>query len=292
MLFYVCIFFLSTLVVDYKKIKLNSQINSLNAIKPSSFRYLIELVNAPERSDQNKILPFAYFYQKMIDYSFDLDEAYGMLGFCYHQLGMDEHAIKMYKKAIQLNPKFFWFYHNLGVIYFQNGRYGEAVDVLRRGVKTDAHDTLSAIQSSKVIYRSILIEEASFANNTVRRLGEGYKNAYRMLVLSQYHQKNFFAMLDAANAALAAKFPEEEFFYYYAGVAAYQLKDYAKAADLLQRCIQEDPKLSDAYYFLGLSLKALGKEDEGEKFLGQGTVLKGSGNSMQSSEKEFRLQMI
>ena len=42
--FYLIIFFLSNLVVDYKRIKFGIQIRAINALMPASFEYLVKTI--------------------------------------------------------------------------------------------------------------------------------------------------------------------------------------------------------------------------------------------------------
>ncbi len=194
--FYLAVVLLSMTVIDYKKIRLQDHINKLNAIKPASFRFLIEFARQPERFNAQGLLPYLYFYQTMTDYFPGLAEAHGMLGFGLYYLGKYPKAAADFKKAIELQPDFFWFYYDLGVIYFKQGNYEQAIASLQSALKTDPQKALDFIKNSSVVYKSILLEDKSWALQTKERLGDGYRRAYKLLLLSYDHLNNFRGAVD------------------------------------------------------------------------------------------------
>ena len=74
-------------------------------------------------------------------------------------------------------------------------------------------------------------------------------------------------MLKTAMVAISLNLDHSGLFYYLGGVAAYKAGDYQKAIALLKECIDEDSSHSEVYYYVGLSLGAMGKKQEAMIFL-------------------------
>ena len=52
-------------------------------------------------------------------------------------------------------------------------------------------------------------------------------------------------------------------------MAAYELGYYNRAISLFVDCLEKDREHADAMYYLGQSLKALGNNNDGDKFINQ-----------------------
>ena len=81
-------------------------------------------------------------------------------------------------------------------------------------------------------------------------------------MLSYFRMKEYHRMLKWAQAGIDHSRDGQSFFYFHAGVAAYQLKNYSAALGFLNKCIQKDPSYADAYDYLNLALKAMKKDDQ------------------------------
>lgn len=68
--------------------------------------------------------------------------SYGALGYVYHKLGQTQRSISAYEKAVQYNPDLFGYQFNLGLLYYQEGRFDEALKVLKKALKTSPNPSI------------------------------------------------------------------------------------------------------------------------------------------------------
>ncbi|OGW36341.1 MAG: hypothetical protein A2Y97_05945 [Nitrospirae bacterium RBG_13_39_12] len=64
----------------------------------------------------------------------DADE-YFLQGCSYHELGMYEDAIKLYRKSLKIKPDFAEAYVNLGVAYYKLGNYTGSIDAYKHAIR-------------------------------------------------------------------------------------------------------------------------------------------------------------
>ena len=181
----------------------------------------------------------------------------------------------MFTQAVyqsQFNPHSFWFRYNLGLIYFKGGRYQEAAESLEKAMAAKWEQNQGLIYLSK-IYQPMIGKIGDIDNRIRSNLKIGYGNCTMLLVLSHYYLKDFPEALRYAASALGPDIAHQDFLYYYAGLAAYNLKRYDQSVYFLKECIKKNPQHADAFYYLGLCLKALGKEEMALVSLQQAAVL-------------------
>ena len=83
-------------------------------------------------SYQDAYLQFSHAIRIKPDYA----EAYMNMGILYHMTKRDKEAITYLKKAISLNPdKKEIIYNNLGMIYFEQGKYNDALEMFQIAAK-------------------------------------------------------------------------------------------------------------------------------------------------------------
>ncbi len=180
---YLVIFLSSQVIVDQKKVEMGVKGRILNKMNPGSFDYLLNV--AQDKDVGKKKLEKYKRYYKLVTQSFPhIAEAYGMLGFCHYYLGEYKEAETAYKEAIKRNSHFFWFYHNLGVIYANKGYYKEAMQVLNLAMKAKPKYALKFIRSSQMIYIPIMRSKVKDPDYSIRlELQKGYQNCYNLLTL-------------------------------------------------------------------------------------------------------------
>ena len=102
--------------------------------------------------------------------------------------------------------------------------------------------------------------------------------------------KDFAKVVQYSREALAISLPDKQFFIHYLGVAAYELKEYQKAVPYFYQVIEIDPQHTDAFYYLGLCLNALGQEEKGKAVLRQAAILyQTEGPSIKEDELNVRV---
>lgn len=284
-------FLLIITIFEGQKVFKRARMKALNRIRPASFDYLLDVVEKGHLVDKEKLGEFRFYYKKVTHYLPNIAEAYGMLGFCYYYLGDDKKAISAYKKAISLEPNFLAFHYNLGVIYFRKKDYESAVESLKKAVETNLKKYLDFVSSSRIYFT--FLGDAQHVNRMLKlRARDTFLNSYKLLVLSNYHLNNFPELVRYSKEAIRLSFPEPEFFFYSLGRISYKFGKYKDASEFFQIALKREPKNADIAHYLGLSLKALGKEVEGEELLRRATLLSGMKPSSVWVEGEINVRIF
>jgi len=270
-IFYFLCFFVTSMIVDQKRIMFGIKTRIIERVMPDNFLYLVDYSKGHKAFDLKQFKKYTKFYEKIVEFYPERADALGMLGYCYYHASRKKMALAAFKSAIVENPNFFWFYYNQGVLNYQLGRYRQAVDSLSKALTISKNDTLEYILSSKVIFRSILISSKAFQFETKQRLQNGYDDCYRLMVLSYFHLEDYSSMYNVALAAgkMPHKINNPGHYSYYAGIAAFHLKDYMKAIYYFQQSGESMPWNFKAYRYWGLSLKALHKDELAEHYFKQ-----------------------
>ncbi len=231
----------------------------LNHFLPS-FPDLMSFIEHPQG---NNPADFIKYYETVISSFPQTTDAYGMLGFLSFQNGETAKAISYYEKAILMNPKFFWFYYDLGLIYLKQDQMDRAGNYLKKASSLSPQSTTDAVMKSKVY------QQLASATNFVYPVGEnlkaGYQDAFRKLCLISYKINDLQNMLTFSYAAMHSGLDDNGEFYFYGGVAAYELKDHQQARTLLQECLKKDVKNAQAYGYLEKIFHDMGEVALAEK---------------------------
>jgi len=187
MVLFLCVCFIR----DFKEMRMTIKTQTLNLYMPASYDYLVKLANVPVVMDKRKLKKYRRYYQKAVQSFPNRAAAYGILGFCHYHLGEYEKAIQAYQKAIEINPHFFWFYYNLGVIHFKEARYDQAAEYFHKAIAAKPEHALLFIRESKMVYHPIIQAGVkNFGRSTMEQLKAGYRDAQRLLILSQRYVRD------------------------------------------------------------------------------------------------------
>lgn len=105
----------------------------------------------------------------------------------YRNLGLHEHAIDEYKKALSLNPKYIDIKTNLGIAYRENNQLKESLLELTEATKMNPHYITARIQLGVTLYSSDKLAEAKKHWNAV--LEKEPENEYAKMYLKLCEQK-------------------------------------------------------------------------------------------------------
>lgn len=142
-----------------------------------------------------------------------LDKIYYNLGVCLQDIGRIEEAIKIYGKAIDINPKYINSYNNLGCLLVQKGELQEGVRVLEAAI--DQYD------QDAVIY--INLAQAFLA---LDKPGKALCVCQKAIELQ----------------------PEQITGYYHLACALQRLGKHREALEYLERVLRLNPKFKSALY--------------------------------------------
>ena len=177
-----------------------------------------------------------------------------------------------FRKASALYPDAFNFHYNLGVIYFRRQYYKEAAAELEKAAAASFDKNLNYITSSR-IYFPFFSHHADLPLRLRRYLKTGFRNACRLLISSYMNLKDYKRMLYYSSKGIAAALDEDKDFYYFAGLAAFNLGKFEQAGAFFKAYLTVNPDDGNAVYYLGLTLQSLGDPVTAEKVLKKAEAL-------------------
>jgi len=242
--------------------------------------------------------------ENLIKYFPNETRYYSLLAEIYMELGMKKEAMKAYEKILEINPKDPYVHIALADYYRQEGNLKRAKEELKTGFANpdldfttklrlvgifiqisrtsgnisdnDLKEMLKTITQAHPdepeawgLYADIALQEKNYAEaqkalmKMITSDSTRY-NTWEMLLYADYALEDFNNM--AQHAATAARFfPLQPLPFMFGGIANYQLGNYAKAVQMLERgkdFVFDDPRtLEDFYTLLGDSYHQL-KNDE------------------------------
>jgi tetratricopeptide (TPR) repeat protein len=281
---------LGLLFVDYKEVRWHSHAATLSRLQPP-YGYLTQFADGKVPFDRKQLQTYRLFFSQLLRVLLPRPDGYGMLAFCEYHLGNTANAIENYKKAVEYAPYFIWFNYDLGVIYFQKHDYEQAAKYLSEAVRSNADVVLRFMLASKV-YMDAITSVPGLDQKLAARLNSGYRDSYKMLVLSYYKLKRFNELIVIADVAVNQKLDDDGFFYYYLGVGAFYSEQFERAALYFREALTKNPQSPEAYYYLALTLKALNKEELAVPALQKAEVLGQAKGPSYETIKNLRLRIF
>lgn len=273
---YLIVFLCTASLIDQKHFKADR----LDYLKPPLIQ-LIKISRDQRAADPRMLEPFIEFYEKVNEYAWRGADTLAVLGFCYYYHGDENKAISFYEKSVALNSDGLWPHHNLGVIYFKKGFYSKAAGALEETLSIPPDIAAKSLYASLIYWQ--LIREGQVSDESVAvGFKEGYEDCYKLLMVSYQKLQDYQKMLNLAFYATKSVPDNKDFFYYSAGFAAYQLKEYKQAVYFLSESIKINSRQADALHYLGLSYGELGEKQVSEDILARALRLRNL-HSLQSS---------
>lgn len=180
------------LIVDKQRYQVK-MINYLTV--PVGYLYL--LGEGAQEPDVQKVMDQVEFYERLVKYSPNAPDAAGMLGISYYYLGETSKAVKFLEKAAALNPHYFWFQYDLGVIFAEQGEMDKAADAFQNALQIKPQLTLYFIQTSRIlryvedpeyIRASLRLPSLNVEGKAEENLKAGYQAAAKLVGLSQQYK--------------------------------------------------------------------------------------------------------
>ncbi len=178
---------------------------------------------------------------------------YYQLGVAQEKLGNHEESIKAYNEAIKANPQFDASYNDLGSVYYNTGKYQDAINNFEKVLETSKNDTVKTAVKFNLSLAYNALASASEKSKSYKKAIEylkkavSYNNsdiAYLNLARNYFLTNQFEKTIEAAQNALKYKKSIGEGGpYYYMGVAYSKKNDMKKAKDCLLKA-KTDPVYS------------------------------------------------
>ena len=212
---------LSHWLVDFDRMKLKA----LNRVVPGSMEDLVVFARDPQPDRKAIVGKYVLYFKTAANILPKAAAAQGMLGYCSYYLGDRDKALWHYRKAVVLNPDFFWFYYNLGVIYLEQGLYRQATLVLEKAIASSPENALVFMHASK-IYITLTKYAADLKYDLDRNLFGGYRDAYDMLALCYYNLKEYDKILYILEKSIRLKLHDRAFLYDYGDLSRFARTKY------------------------------------------------------------------
>jgi len=261
-----CIVFF--MAVDKQKLYFSTMNHSM-----PTFQYLAEFSNDKNLFDKKELIKYVKYFEKVAKYIPDYANAFNFLGYCYYYLGETDKAVQSYNKAIELDPSIIWFYYNLGLIHYREGRYSQASECLKNVVRVPMdpnYEFISGSREYRLLLREKKLPEIDIGKQALLR----FSQSYLLLILSEQKLKKYDQVYGIAVKAINPYFSYQDLFFYYSGLAAYHQKELPLALVSLKKAVQLNPKFPEAHYLLGRGLELIGESEESKMHIQKGTILK------------------
>lgn len=185
------------------------------------------------------------------------------MGTSSYENGDYPNALKALLQAEQLDPENAVVQNNLGLTYFMRERYDMAEKHLRRALAmqpkyTDARNNLSRVLIEKGHYAEAEKELRTVLDDLTY---SGFSRAYINLGLVYFNRKNYSAATTAFGRSMDLQNDDCVANNYY-GRSLFEMKDYAKATNALDRAISFCQKLmfDEPHYYSALAYYRSGQK--------------------------------
>ncbi len=240
--------------------KVRSDIQALNRIMPD-FTPLVDFTEKGIPIDEDTLDEQVLYFKSVLKHMSGFSAAHELLGLSYFYQGKMDKAEESLNKAVESNPEVFWFYYNQGIFYYRNKNYPKSIESFQKALKCDPKNTIQFMVSSRIYLPIFLASKADLNNEMSRRLQEGYSWAYQFMINGYLQQKDYQNVLKVSMIGMQTGLDRSWVYLYYVGLAAHFLNDFKTAGYYLQESIKQNPNYANSYYYLGLSIQALGKND-------------------------------
>ncbi len=130
--------------------------------------------NRPTPCGTQRLKEWLDYFIKVVRLLPNLSEAHGMMGFCYGELHQNDQAIAALNRAIVLNPHFWGFHYNVGVIYLRQNNLAQAKEHFAKALETTPKINALFMYASK-IYADLVRKSHHKDIDFAKRLQEGYQ---------------------------------------------------------------------------------------------------------------------
>jgi len=178
-----CVWGTFQFIGDSDVLKAKRDLTILNNLMPRSFIYLKDIQKGGE-VNRDRLARYIFYYQKVNEHMPHRADVLGLLGFCYFHLGDPIAAMDYYKRAIALNPDFFWYYYNLGVIQLKGKQFEQALRTFKKATAINPDTSLKMILHSRRIYMPIVLDITEDKQQfLLKQMVKGYQDSQKALYL-------------------------------------------------------------------------------------------------------------
>ena len=92
---------------DYKNVFSKLKLQTINRVRPLSFKYLVELKENPSEIDKKKLQEYLKYFETVAVTMPSQEDAHSLLGVCHYYLENYGEAVSAFTKAVFLKPDLF-----------------------------------------------------------------------------------------------------------------------------------------------------------------------------------------
>jgi hypothetical protein len=165
-----------------EKVKNKAMMITINHYRPDLALWKEFIVDG-KPPDKSFLKDSVQYYQTIGTYVPQIAEPQHMLGLCYALLGDIPAALAAQEKAAVMEPRFFWSWYNLGVLYYRQGEFAKSGQAFRKALTVTPQATVKIMGASK-IYEEVLRAMGPERSVAGTHLQQGYRDAVRMMEAS------------------------------------------------------------------------------------------------------------
>ncbi len=170
------------LEVQREKVKAKAAMITINHYRPDLTLWK-DYILQDAALDASFLKDSVRYYDLISDYAPKMAEVYHLLGLCHYFLGENEKALAEQKKAVGLEPRFFYGWYNLGIMEYRAHNYTAAAEDFKMALRLPPEAAARILGSSRIyieIVRGAGVEKAFNG----QRIQDSYRDAYKMLAAS------------------------------------------------------------------------------------------------------------
>ena len=262
---YLVVFLFCMTSVDMKMLDTRIKIRHLNDAIPD-FSRMIAFSKGKDQKNNVDWKPYKDYFELILRYMPDDLVTGQLLGYADYYDGQEPKAIDLFKgTATMKGQALFWSNYNLGVIYYKKAMWPQAVEYLFKAIASNPKLTVLLMESS-MVYKQIFLSP-EFKYVLADEIKDAQAHAYILLMsslqhLGQYDKMVFVSKLGLENIDL----PYKDAFYYYAGVAFFQMGQMDKAYVFFQKSLTIEKGDPDVYYYLANIYQNAGQSEQARYF--------------------------
>lgn len=164
------------------KVKNKAMMITINHYRPDMTKWKDFIVEGktPDKSFLNDSLRY---YDMIGSYVPGIAEPQYMAGLCHALLGDVPAALAAQEKAAILEPRFFWGWYNLGILYYRQGEFAKSSQSFRKALTVPPQAAVK-IMTGSMIYEEVIRGMGPAQSIAATHLQQGYRNAALMLEAS------------------------------------------------------------------------------------------------------------
>jgi len=200
-----------------------------------------------------------------------------------------EIAVAKLKQSVSLNPSLDDAYEALSVILYNQGRYDEAIEILKRWVCANPETLMAHTNLSRCYVAKGMIAEAEHEQAEARRLTWKAELKAKKQAAPPV---SFDSQIEKYKKIIAYD-PKDVLGYFSLGTVYLEAKKFREAMDILEKAVEVDPGHTASYVGLGQALEALGDHSKATRIYRQGiAAAEKSGDMMPQKKMESRLKAL